>query len=386
MIAKQNTLSLYVHWPFCESKCPYCDFNSHVRENIDASRYETALLSELDFFAGKTQGKTLSSIFFGGGTPSLMPPTTTAAVINKAKATWDHDADLEITLEANPGSSEAKKFREFRKAGVNRLSLGVQSFRDEALKFLGRVHNAGEALGAIELARDTFPRFSFDLMYALPGQTLAQWEEELGQGLDLAAGHISLYQLTLEKDTAFYRQHKRGLLHLPPEGIAADLYTLTNKMCAKAGLPAYETSNYATPGFESRHNLNYWQGGAYAGIGPGAHSRIFSNRSWQAMATHKKPEDWLAAVEEGGNAVREAVPVSRPERGEEVIMTALRLSGGLSKTAFKGISGKPLNDFINPGALEFLIAEKLLVETQSHLAATPKGALLLDSILGELLG
>ena len=216
-----------------------------------------------------------------------MPPTTTAAVINKAKTIWEHDADLEITLEANPGSSEAKKFQEFRKAGVNRLSLGVQSFRDEALKFLGRVHNSGEALGAIELARGTFPRFSFDLMYALPGQTLARWEEELGQGLDLAAGHVSLYQLTLEKDTAFYRQHKRGLLHLPPEGIAADLYTLTNKMCARAGLPAYETSNYAKPGFESRHNLNYWQGGAYAGIGPGAHSRIFSNGSWRAMATHK---------------------------------------------------------------------------------------------------
>ena len=385
MTVQVNHLSLYVHWPFCEAKCPYCDFNSHVRKRVDTRAYEKALLAELDFFAGKTPGKRLISIFFGGGTPSLMPPEVVAAVIAKAKNSWDLSSDIEITLEANPGSSEAKKFTAFREAGVNRLSLGVQSFDDQALKFLGRIHNAKEAEAAIEIARNTFPRFSFDLIYARPGQTGKAWREELEMALTLAGGHLSLYQLTLERDTAFYRQHRRGKFLLPPEDEAAELFTLTREVCENAGLTAYETSNFAGRGEESRHNLNYWQGGAYAGIGPGAHSRLLAAGAWHALSTLKLPEQWLEAVAQEGSGLAEDVPLTPRERGEEIIMTALRLQDGLDKQDFEKTTGLPLGAVINETALEALKDQNLVVETGTHLAATQDGALLVNAILSELL-
>ena len=380
-----NQISLYVHWPFCEAKCPYCDFNSHVRERVDAKAYEKALLAELDHFAAQTSGKKLTSIFFGGGTPSLMPPETAAAVIEKAKMTWGQGEEIEITLEANPGSSEAKKFQDFRAAGVNRLSLGVQSFDDDALKFLGRVHNAGEALGAIEMAKDTFPRFSFDLIYARPEQTLAAWTKELEKALTLARGHLSLYQLTMELDTAFYRQHQRGKFSLPGEDDAADLFELTANLCAGAGMSAYETSNYAAPGDESRHNLNYWQGGAYVGIGPGAHSRVYLDENWRAVSTLKLPEAWLDEVQKKGVGVAEDMALTPLQRGEEIVMTALRLRDGLNKKGFKQTSGILLYDLINESALAALKDQKLLQENETHLATTKAGALLVNSIINELL-
>ena len=385
MTVQENHLSLYVHWPFCEAKCPYCDFNSHVRERVDTGAYKKALLAELDFFAGKTPGKKLTSIFFGGGTPSLMPPEIVAAVIEKAKEFWDLSSNIEITLEANPGSSEAKKFATFRTAGVNRLSLGVQSFDDQALKFLGRIHNAMEAEAAIEIARDTFPRFSFDLIYALPGQTNEAWREELGTALTLAQGHLSLYQLTLERDTAFYRQHQRGKFFLPPEDEAADLFTLTHDVCEQAGLKAYETSNFAAPGEESRHNLNYWQGGCYVGIGPGAHSRIFGDGAWRAVSTLKIPEQWLEKVEQNGAGLAEDVLLTARQRGEEIVMTALRLKDGLDKKNFARNSGIPLKNLINQDALDALKEQNLVIESETRLAATRDGALLVNAILGELL-
>lgn len=308
-----------------------------------------------------------------------------AAVIEKAKEFWDLSSDIEVTLEANPGSSEAKKFTAFRKAGVNRLSLGVQSFDDQALKFLGRIHNAREAEAAIEIARDTFPRFSFDLIYALPEQTKEAWREELETALTLAQGHLSLYQLTLERDTAFYRQHRRGKFFLPSEEDAAELFTLTHDVCEQNGLRAYETSNFAAPGEESRHNLNYWQGGAYAGIGPGAHSRLLKGGAWRAISTLKIPEQWLEKVEKKGAGLAEDVPLTPRRRGEEIIITALRLNDGLDKKNFERNSGIPLENLINQDALAALKDQGLVIETETRLATARDGALLVDAILGELL-
>lgn len=382
----KNTLSLYVHWPFCEAKCPYCDFNSHVRDRVDQTAYREALLVELDYFAGLTKGQTLTSIFFGGGTPSLMPPEIPAEIIGRSKDLWDWDGDVEITLEANPGSSEAKKFEAFQRAGVNRLSLGVQSFYDDALKFLGRVHNVGEARAAIKMAGDTFPRFSFDLIYARPDQTEAEWREELEEALTLATSHLSLYQLTLEKDTAFFRAAKRGKLVLPDDDIGAELFELTGDICETAGLPRYEISNYAKPGYESRHNLNYWQGGAYAGIGPGAHSRLFTNDKWHAAATIKMPEDWLKAVQEKGNGIEETFEVPPKDRATEIIMTAFRLRKGLNKKSLKDLTGVEFGGLVNEPALLAMIESGFMFDRKKTVGLTKQGALLLDSVLGEVLG
>lgn len=381
----KNTLSLYVHWPFCEAKCPYCDFNSHVRDRVDQTAYREALLTELDYFSSKTKGQTLTSIFFGGGTPSLMPPEIPAEIIKRAKDLWNWDANVEITLEANPGSSEAKKFEAFEQAGVNRLSLGVQSFYDDALKFLGRVHNVGEARAAIKMAGDTFPRFSFDLIYARPDQTEAAWQEELEEALTLATTHLSLYQLTLEKDTAFFRAAKRGKLVLPDDDIGADLFELTGELMEKAGLPRYEISNYAKPGFESRHNLNYWQGGAYAGIGPGAHSRLFTDNNWHAAATTKMPEDWLKAVQEKGHGIEERSEVPNTERATEIIMTAFRLKEGLDKETLRGLTEIDFEGLVKDPALQAMIEGGFLFDDPKKVGLTSKGSLLLDSVLGEIL-
>lgn len=382
---KPERFSLYVHWPFCEAKCPYCDFNSHVREKIDANTYKTALLTELEFFSKKTKAQTLTSIFFGGGTPSLMPPDIPEDIISKAKDLWEFAEDAEITLEANPGSSEAKKFDAFRKAGVNRLSLGVQSLQDEALKFLGRIHNADEAKAAIQMARDTFPRFSFDMIYARPGQTVAAWGAELEEALTLATTHLSLYQLTLEQDTAFYRAAERGKLVLPDEDVSADLFEMTGAMMESAGLPRYEISNYAQPGHESRHNLNYWQGGQYIGIGPGAHSRFVEGGAWRAAATIKAPEGWLKAVGEKGHGIGEEFALSQRERAEEIFMTGFRLKDGVSEETLQKATGLAMADVLSPDAVAALTNAGLLSGDHTRLALTPKGTLLLDSVVGEVL-
>lgn len=376
-------LSLYVHWPFCEAKCPYCDFNSHVRERVDANAYELALVMELDYFSGYTEGKPLSSIFFGGGTPSLMPPETVEAILSQAKQTFGFEDDIEITLEANPGSSEARKFEAFRHAGVNRLSLGIQSFDDEALKFLGRVHNAGEAMAALEMAKNIFPRISFDLIYARPDQTQGAWGKELEKAISLSKGHLSLYQLTLEKDTAFYRQHRRGLLHLPCEDTGADLYQLTNVLCADAGLPAYEVSNYAAPGFEGRHNLNYWTGGQYIGIGPGAHGRL-SRDSWLVTSTEKSPEAWLARVKTKGHGLDEWRKINSQERAQEIVLTGLRLFSGIEKETFKTRTGFSLFEILKKKGFDAYKDAGLAFETETHAGLSEKGILLLDSLLVDL--
>jgi len=382
---KPGATSLYVHWPFCEAKCPYCDFNSHVRERVDASAYKSALLAELDSFKGKAGATKLTSIFFGGGTPSLMPPDIPADIIAKAGDLFEFSDDMEITLEANPGSSEAAKFKAFEKAGVNRLSLGVQSLYDDALKFLGRVHNAAEARAAIKMASDTFPRFSFDLIYARPHQTPGAWREELEEALGMAGTHLSLYQLTLEKDTAFYRAAKRGQLTLPEDDVGAGLYELTGKIMGGAGLPAYEISNYAKPGHESRHNLNYWRGGQYLGIGPGAHGRYLKDGAWVAASTLKGPEAWLTSVKAKGHGLEEDFEVSAKERAEEIIMMALRLTEGLEKASLNRLTGIDFETLIDRAAVTAFINAGLLSETKTHLRTTPQGALLLDSLLEELL-
>ncbi len=287
--------AVYVHWPFCKAKCPYCDFNSHVRAAIDQAAWQRALLAELDHYADRTPGRTVSSVFFGGGTPSLMAPATAAALIERIGQRWVLAGDAEITLEANPTSVEAERFRDFRAAGVNRASLGVQALDPAALTFLGRGHSVGEAIAAIALARRQFPRFSFDLIYARPGQEPAQWDAELKQALSLAGDHLSLYQLTIEKGTAFHTAHARGDFAIPDDDRAGMLYELTQLRLNEAGLPSYEISNHARPGGESRHNLVYWRYGDYVGIGPGAHGRLTLGGAKVATRQLRLPETWLAA-------------------------------------------------------------------------------------------
>ncbi len=308
---------LYVHWPFCKSKCPYCDFNSHVRDSIDQERWRAGLLRELDHYAAQTQGRTLTSIFFGGGTPSLMAPATVADLIDRAAQRWTLAADIEITLEANPNSIEQSNFAGYRAAGVNRVSLGVQSLDDASLKFLGRGHNSSEARAAIALAAKIFPRFSFDLIYARPNQTVAEWRAELNEALTLAGEHLSVYQLTIEPGTQFHTLYARNALHLPPEESAEDLYDATQNILERAGRPAYEISNHARPGAECRHNLVYWRYEDYVGIGPGAHGRLTIDGSKTATRQQKAPETWLAAVEKAGHATAEREPIDAERAANE---------------------------------------------------------------------
>lgn len=297
-------LSLYIHWPFCKSKCPYCDFNSHVRERIDEAAWQRALLAELGYWGERTQGRKLASLFFGGGTPSLMPPALTAALIETAQKYWTCD-NPEITLEANPTSVEAQKLKDFHAAGVTRLSLGIQALNDADLKALGRQHSATEALAALDLAASIFPRFSFDLIYARPEQTVKAWEAELRRALGFGATHMSLYQLTIEPGTQFATLHQRGDLVTPDEETGAALYELTQSLMGKAGLPAYEISNHAKPGHECRHNLTYWRYCDYVGIGPGAHGRVTLDGVKQATRTHRAPEEWLERVTKHGHGLTE---------------------------------------------------------------------------------
>ena len=378
-------LAVYVHWPFCLSKCPYCDFNSHVRERIDEVAWRRALIAEIDHFAARAPGRRAASLFFGGGTPSLMSPETVAAVIARVDRHWPLDDGAEITLEANPTSVEAGRFEGFRAAGVNRLSLGVQALDDRALRFLGRAHGVDEALAALAVARATFDRVSFDLIYARPGQTLADWRAELGRALALGTEHLSLYQLTIEPGTAFHARAARGAL-VPPDGdAAARLYDATQEICAAAGRPAYEISNHAAPGAESRHNLAYWRGGDYVGVGPGAHGRLTLDGRAVAFRQHRAPETWRAAVERAGHGVRERRTLTRAARVAEVLMMGLRLAEGVSFARFRDRAGVALDRALDPARLAALIESGLIARDARGIRATAAGRRVLDALLAELL-
>lgn len=379
--------ALYVHWPFCASKCPYCDFNSHVREKVDQPRWAEALLRELDHFADLTPGRTLTSVFFGGGTPSLMPPSTVEAILKRADERWGLPAGTEVTLEANPTSVEADKFRAFRAAGVNRVSLGIQALNEADLKALGRRHSADEALTAIGLARSIFPRYSFDLIYARPGQTVAVWRDELSRALDHAVGHLSLYQLTIEEGTQFHTLHARGELVLPEEEVQGDLYAVTQEVLGQAGLPAYEVSNHARPGEESRHNLTYWRYGDYVGIGPGAHGRLtLPGQGKVATRTHRAPEIWLDRALAAGTGAKPFEPVAAVDRLTEMLMMGLRLSEGVVLDRVMAETGRPLSDWIDPSRLDGLIRHAMLIQRNGVLAATLDGRQRLNGVLSRLLG
>lgn len=380
---------LYVHWPFCISKCPYCDFNSHVAERVDQSAWREALLIELAHYAARTPDRLLTSIFFGGGTPSLMDPDTTAALIEAARKHWRTANDLEITLEANPGTVDADRFRAIRAAGVARLSMGVQALNDADLKFLGRRHSVAEARTAWRAAAQIFPRTSFDLIYARPGQTLEMWERELTEALTevRAQGitHLSLYQLTMEPGTAMFEAHARGDFVLPNEDAGATLFEKTQELCARAGFPAYEISNHAAEDSMCRHNLTYWRGGDYVGVGPGAHGRLFEGGSARATRQIKAPALWLKRVRERGHGTQEEEELAGDSRAQELVMVGLRLAEGIDKARFARLAGRPLGDLIDPEAAAALAADGYLVDTPAVLAATPKGRLALNALLRELL-
>ena len=375
---------LYIHWPFCVSKCPYCDFNSHVADTVDDAAWQRSLLAELDHYGIKTKGRRLDSVFFGGGTPSLMPPAIVAALLDKLSDYWSVPTDLEVTLEANPSSIEAQKFADFRAAGVNRVSVGIQSFDDAALKFLGRVHSAAEASKAITVAERSFDRVSFDLIYALPGQSRDAWASELAQALARGTGHLSLYQLTIEKGTPFYADHRRGFFALPEEDLAADLYELTGKMMSKAGFGAYEVSNYARSGQESRHNLVYWRGGDYIGVGPGAHGRLTLDAARLRTEQVPAPAGWLQAVAQDGHATRVYERVAPMGQAEEYLMMGLRLAEGIDRAQFAQIVGRPLEDCID-GAKVTALSDAGLLETDMRgLRATGAGIQRLNMIIAAI--
>jgi putative oxygen-independent coproporphyrinogen III oxidase len=381
-----DSLALYIHWPFCLAKCPYCDFNSHVREAIPQARFRAALRRELAWEAERLGRRRLTSIFFGGGTPSLMEPETVAALIADAGRHFAAAEDIEITLEANPTSVEAERFAAFRDAGVNRVSIGVQSLDPAALQMLGRQHSATQAIAALETARAIFPRISFDLIYARPSQTLAEWRAELCQALDLAADHLSLYQLTIEPGTRFEAMHRRGEIVLPGDDMAAALYEVTAEAAARFGLLPYEVSNYAVPGSESRHNLTYWRYGDYAGIGPGAHGRItLSPPHIMASRRHRAPEPWAERVEREGHGVVELVPLQQTERAREMLLMGLRLSEGIDPARFAVRAGVALEDALDLSVLQQALDAGYLAWRDSVLVATPDGRLRLDALLAAIL-
>lgn len=373
-----------MHWPFCLAKCPYCDFNSHVREDIPHRRFTTALRQELAYDAARTGRRPLRSIFFGGGTPSLMQPETVALLIEDARRLFDADPDLEITLEANPTSVEQAKLQAFREAGVNRLSLGIQSLDEKALRFLGREHSAPQAIAALETARALFPRLSFDLIYARPDQSLADWESELRQALALASDHLSLYQLTIEQGTKFEALYRQGKFALPEDDEAARLYEKTAEIAALFGMQDYEISNYARPGAESRHNLTYWRYQDYIGIGPGAPGRLTLNEGLTATRRHRAPEIWAERVEQRGSGSTEECTLSPGERGREAILMGLRLREGISLDWFTARTGRDLRDCVNAVILEAALEEGYLTLDRARLVATDEGRVRLEALLGAL--
>jgi putative oxygen-independent coproporphyrinogen III oxidase len=373
---------VYVHWPFCLSKCPYCDFNSHVRHAaIDEARHVRAFTAEIAATAARVPGRTVSTIFFGGGTPSLMQPATVGAILEAIAKHWTMAPDVEVTLEANPTSVEATRFRGYRMAGVNRVSLGVQALNDAELKSLGRLHTAQEALDAVAIARKSFDRYSFDLIYARPGQTPNAWASELKRAIAEAAEHLSLYQLTIEPETPFAALHAAGKLVTPDEDVARTLYDTTQEVCAAAGLPAYEISNHARPGAECRHNLVYWRGHEYAGIGPGAHGRLDIAGERRATATERRPEAWLMRVEALGHGIVTDETLSHVEIADEFLMMGLRLAEGIDPARYEQISGRPIDErriaiLREEGAVE--------VTPEGRLRVTQSGFPVLDAVVADL--
>jgi putative oxygen-independent coproporphyrinogen III oxidase len=378
-------LALYIHWPFCAAKCPYCDFNSHVRERVDGARFTRALLAEMEHEAARAGRRRLASIFLGGGTPSLMDPDDVAALLARARALFAAPEALEITLEANPTSVERGRLAAFRDAGVNRVSLGVQALDPAALAFLGRRHDAAEAIAALDVARGLFPRISFDLIYARPGQDEAAWRGELRRALALVADHLSLYQLTIEEGTRFATLHARGAFALPDGEEAARMYGATAEEAARHGLAAYEVSNYAAPGAESRHNLVYWRYGDYLGLGPGAHQRMLRGEGMEALRRHRGPEEWLARVERDGHGTAGTEWLTPAERGREALLMGLRLAEGVDPARIAWRTGMPLDDLLDPGTLARALEEGYLAWAGGRLAATAEGRLRLDALLPALL-
>ena len=375
---REGSLALYVHWPFCVSKCPYCDFNSHVRDGIDQEQWRGALLCDLAHEAALLPGRRLTSIFFGGGTPSLMEPATVAAVIGAARAHWNASDDVEITLEANPNSVEAARFADLAAAGVNRLSLGLQSLHDSDLAFLGRAHSAAEGLAALDIAQRHFERVSFDLIYALPGDDEAKWSADLDRALMLGTSHLSLYQLTIEPGTRFASDVAKGRFNPLGEEQAAELFELTQERSAAAGLPAYEISNHAAPGAESRHNLTYWRYGEYVGVGPGAHGR----RQGMRTMRHRKPENFLTAVARNGHGHAEEAVLSPVEAGDEALVMGLRLAEGVDADAIAARVG--VGQVVDWRQVDRLVASGHLTRSDGKITLTGRGRLLLDHILGAI--
>jgi len=377
-------LGVYVHWPFCKSKCPYCDFNSHVRDGVEQARWRAALLRELEHAAREAPDRGVETMFFGGGTPSLMEPETVAALIERTRALWDSAPEIEITLEANPTSVEAGRFAALAEAGVNRVSLGVQALDAAALKFLGREHSTEEALDALATAQRHFARHSFDLIYARPGQTPEAWAQELERALELAGEHLSLYQLTIERGTRFFTDHARGTFVLPDEEASAAMFEHTQARLVRAGLPAYEISNHARPGAACRHNLIYWRYQDYVGIGPGAHGRFAVGNAKRATRRSSGPEAWLESVERTGHGTAEASSIEGRDMVEEALMMGLRLADGIDRATFASVTGVDPVEAIDAARLEPLARAGFLEVDATHLRATPEGRQRLNALLERL--
>jgi len=381
-LSRDPGFGVYVHWPFCAAKCPYCDFNSHVRHQpVDQERFARAFATELATMRARTGPREVTSIFLGGGTPSLMRPETVGAVLEAIAANWTISGNAEITLEANPSSVEAERFRGYRAAGVNRVSLGVQALNDADLRFLGRLHNVEEALHAIGLAREIFPRLSFDLIYARPGQKPDAWAAELKQAIGYAVDHLSLYQLTIEEGTRFFQLYNAGKFEIPDGEHAAELYAITQDVTAAHGLPAYEISNHAMPGAESRHNLTYWRYGEYVGVGPGAHGRFIEDGRRIVTIAEKMPERWAELVEQKGHGITGGETLNRSEEADEFLLMGLRLVEGIDLARYEQLSGKSLSS----ARLSILQGEGLVAPIgNSRLRATPEGMIVLDAVVADL--
>jgi oxygen-independent coproporphyrinogen-3 oxidase len=379
---KNAGFGIYIHWPFCQSKCPYCDFNSHVHRNVDQKRWAKAFQSEISYQASLTTGRTVDTIFFGGGTPSLMDPDTVSTILESIARNWELSDAVEISLEANPTSVEANRFQAYAQAGVNRLSMGIQSLDDQQLKALGRLHTAQEAMQAFDIAKLYFDNVSFDLIYARQNQTRSMWERELNTAIELAVNHLSLYQLTIEPNTRFGELQSKGRLRdLPSDQTAVDMYQATQDICGAAGLSAYEVSNHARSGSESRHNLIYWRYGDYAGIGPGAHGRLSIDEKRFATESPLMPEQWLATVEKSGSAMEMVEDILPEDQFAEYLMMSLRLSEGSELDRLQKFD----KNLLDMSKLQSLAHDGFLTVTNSHVIATEKGRIILNTLLAEIL-
>ena len=384
-LINSNSFGIYIHWPFCSFKCPYCDFNSHVREQIDYDDWEKSYLKSIKYYAEITDYKILDSIFFGGGTPSLMKPKTVQAIIDEIAKYWQFSDNIEITLEGNPTSIENGKYIDFKNAGINRVSLGIQSLKDNDLQFLGRQHNKEHALKALDIVKSNFKRFSFDLIYARPEQSLKDWELELTEAMQIAGDHISMYQLTIEKGTKFYNYYKRGDFKMPDQDLAGEMFELTQDILEQNDMPAYEISNHAKSGQESRHNLIYWKYGDYLGIGPGAHGRITRNNKKYATREHRYPEKWLELILDNGNAHLPFEEVSHRERGIEILMMGLRLNDGVEIKTLEQEANNNLSNILDMDKTNRMIDLKLLELDQNRINLTKAGLQRMDGILADII-